>query len=84
MMNEIYEDENVMYFIPIDYAFLYMLPYDAKLGASGKILESMQGMGKVMMKPQTLPEQLEYIFYTTYSFIFGGATTGAYQKIIYA
>jgi hypothetical protein len=85
VLNALYPlGEAVAYTVPVDFAYLFMMPYDASRGTDARTLERMQGMGKVIKKAVTKPELQEYMFYTNYSFCFGGVTSGAYQKLIYA
>jgi len=75
-------DTNVCYLVPVDYTFLYNLPKYAA-NEDGKTLQS-AGRGIVYKKPQSTYETSSIALGTSYSFMFGGVTSGAYRKLTIA
>lgn len=69
------------YIVPIDYAFLYMLPRGA-LKEDGKTA-SLVGRGVVYKKPQSTFEKSTVALATNYSFMFQGVNSGGFRKMTY-
>lgn len=69
------------YVVPIDYAFLYMLPRGA-LKEDGKTAQ-LVGRGVVYKKPQSTFEKSTIALATNYSFMFQGVNSGGFRKLTY-
>lgn len=82
ILNETVGDLAVAYLVPIDYTFLYNIPYYAA-EESGKTLQR-AGRGIVYKKPQSTFEKSDIGLGTSYSFMFMGVYSGAYRKLYFA
>lgn len=82
ILNETVGDLAVTYLVPIDYAFLYNIP-NLAANADGKTLNKV-GRGVVYKKPQVTIEKSDIALATTFSYMFGGVTSGAYRKLYFA
>lgn len=73
-------DVSMMYLVPIDNVFTFMLPR-AAINADGKTTQ-MVGRGIVYKKPQSTIEKSTVALATNFSFIFEGIGSGAYRRLI--
>lgn len=75
-------DVSMMYLVPIDNVFTFMLPR-AAVNEDGKTSQ-MVGRGIVYKKPQTTIEISTVALATNFSFVFEGIGSGAYRRLIMA
>ncbi len=82
ILNTTIGDYATAYLVPIDYAFVYNVPYTV-VGDDGK---SLQNTGKwvVFVPPQTTFETKDVRLCTTFSFMFSAADSGSYKKLYFS
>jgi len=81
VLDNLFQDKAVAFFIPLDHVFLYNLP-KTTADASGRNLENF-GKGLIYKKPQNTPEKSRIWLFTHWSNMFGGVSTQAYQFLEY-
>lgn len=82
ILNTTIGDYATAYLVPIDYAFVYNVPFTT-VGDDGK---SLQNTGKwvVFVPPQTTFETKDVRLCTTFSFMFMAADSGSYKKLYFS
>ena len=82
ILNTTIGDYATAYLVPIDYAFVYNVPFTT-VGDDGKTLQN-TGKGVVFVPPQTTFETKDVRLCTTFSFMFMAADSGSYKKLYFS
>lgn len=82
ILNTTIGDYATAYLVPIDYAFVYNVPFTT-VGDDGKSLQN-TGKGVVFVPPQTTFETKDVRLCTTFSFMFMAADSGSYKKLYFS